>query len=332
MTSNTVLRRLLRAGDADIREKPGRMSAHRVLRISMARAADTSVGLALTVLGVAEEGGTLDEAVAVAPGDGLFLALTRAGETVGYAAIDGETRSALVEIQTLGQLRAARDAARPFTAGDVELCRPLLEAVLREVRCLADDTPLEGWTNGASTGPRLSGPRAVTLGLPEGRYRTVRLTLDFGLADREGTLVLSLPATRKRTDPEPAPPPRSEEFGRQFRACVLEAPARLHAVLHRMEMPLSDVEGFEVGQVLPLSGVTVSSVRLEGPGEEIVVSARLGQIAGLRALRLERPGRADLSDIPMAEKTPATVAAPGTAAGLPDTGGAPDPPAPDASA
>lgn len=308
MTENQVLRRLLKADGAEKTEKPGRMTPGRVLRTSMARAADTSVGLSLTVLGVADETANLEEAVSRAGEESLFLAVTRFDETIGYAALDGETRSALVEIQTVGRLRETKDDARPFTAGDVELCRPLVDAFLREIRCLADDTPLEGWTNGASSGPRMSGARAVGLALSEGRYRVVRLTLDFGVGEREGTIALCLPVVRRSSGPEPEPAPHADTFGRELRANVMDAPARLHAVLHRAEMSLSDVEAFQVGQVLPLTGITVASVRLEGPRQRLLAKARLGQVSGLRAVRIEPARGGDMAEAEIAEASRPAVA------------------------
>lgn len=302
MTDQGFLRRLLRADEADTRERPGRMTPARVLRTAMARAADTSVGLALTVLGVADDTAGLDVSVARAGEDSLFVALTRLDETVGLAAIDAELRSALVEIQTLGHLREASGGARPYTAGDVELCRPLIDAVLREVRCLAHDTPLDGWTTGASSGPRLSSARAAGLALAEGRYRSVQFTLDFGVGERQGTMTLVLPVPRRGPAPEACAPSPSEAFGRQLRDSVMGAPARLEAVLHRARLPLAEVEGFEVGQVIALPGVTVASVRLEGPGQTALFTARLGQVAGLRAVRLERARMADLAEVPIADR------------------------------
>lgn len=316
MAELEVMRRLLRADEPQDRERPGRMTPARVLRTSMARAADTSVGLVLTVLGVAEDCVSVEEAVSRAEVSSLFVGLTRAGDTVGFVALDGETRSALVESQTLGHLREASDTGRPYSASDVELCRPLIDALLREIRCLADDTTLEQWTIGVSSGPRLSGARAVGLALEEATYRVVRMTLDFGVAERSGEVVVCLPRSRARPDAEAAAPRPSEEFARHFRASVLDAPARLMAVLHRMILPVNQVEDLRAGQVVPLSGVTVASVRVEGPDGAMVLHGRLGQVAGLRAVRLEQRTKADLGDVPLEGPRTPGIAAP---AGLPAT-------------
>ena len=53
-----------------------------------------------------------------------------------------------------------------------------------------------------------------------------------------------------------------------------------------------------VGDVLPLSGATVGSVRLFAPDDVMVGKARLGQSAGMRAVRIQAPPEPELRDIP----------------------------------
>jgi flagellar motor switch protein FliM len=62
-----------------------------------------------------------------------------------------------------------------------------------------------------------------------------------------------------------------------------------------MTMPIHKLEGFEVGQVLNLAGTTVGSVTLTGPGGIIITTARLGQVAGKRAVRVQH-SRVELQD------------------------------------
>ena len=86
-------------------------------------------------------------------------------------------------------------------------------------------------------------------------------------------------------------------------AQAMGAQAALEAVLHRLRLPWEEAEAFEVGQVIPLPGVTVASVRIEGGGQDIG-SARLGQVAGMRAIRIEAPPGPDLEDIPSLSDAP----------------------------
>jgi flagellar motor switch protein FliM len=78
-------------------------------------------------------------------------------------------------------------------------------------------------------------------------------------------------------------------WDRRMYAAVSQAPAALQAVLHKMHLTLGYVDGLQVGDVLPLSGATVGSVRLFAPDDVMVGKARLGQSAGMRAVRIQAP-------------------------------------------
>ena len=91
--------------------------------------------------------------------------------------------------------------------------------------------------------------------------------------------------------------PQRRGWSDALRASVQEAEADLDAVLARMKLPISKIEGFAVGQVVALAGTTVGSVRLIGPGDEEVATARLGQVAGKRAVRIEVP-RVEMEEAP----------------------------------
>jgi flagellar motor switch protein FliM len=78
---------------------------------------------------------------------------------------------------------------------------------------------------------------------------------------------------------------------------ALRAQALVEAILHRLSLPLSEASALEPGQLLPLPGVTVASVRLEAGGVPLG-PARLGQVAGMRAVRIETPLAPQLADLP----------------------------------
>jgi flagellar motor switch protein FliM len=128
--------------------------------------------------------------------------------------------------------------------------------------------------------------------LADGRYRVVRLTLDLGAGGRQGLFLLMIRLPRpKPAEPVPdAPVPT-------VAAQAMGAQAALQAVLHRFRLPWEEAEAFEIGQVIPLPGVTVASVRIEGGGQDLG-PARQGQVAGMRAIRLETPADPNLEDMP----------------------------------
>ena len=283
----SLLRRIARPP-----KPPPSLTPARALRFATTRAAERSIALAHGVLGVAEEEGQLDDLLSRLEEDLLLIALAEEGEKVGLAALDPEARAAIVEMQTLGRVASNLPEARAATAADAALAQPFLSAVLSEMGETLVDTTLSDWLRGPRVSDRLPSAREAMMQLQDGRYRVVRLTLDLGARGRQGQLVLMV-----RLQPAPF----DHEAGVATLATVgpqaLSAPTPLQAVLHRLELPLEVAEALEVGQVLSLPGVTVASVRMEGGGQDLG-PARLGQVAGMRAIRLEAPLSPHLEDMP----------------------------------
>lgn len=71
---------------------------------------------------------------------------------------------------------------------------------------------------------------------------------------------------------------------------VLDAPIRLDAILCRLSLPLSDMGRLAVGDVLALPKDVLREIAIESVGRQPVATARLGQVDGMRALRLTMPG------------------------------------------
>jgi flagellar motor switch protein FliM len=292
-TSADVLRRIARPLPA-----PQPLTPARALRLSLTRAADRAMGLALGVVGVTEEEGPLDEILARLESGLMLRSLAGAEGPLGFIGLDAEARAAVSEAQALGRPSAQPADPRPFTAADAALAEPLLAAFLAEVGQATAGTALDGWVGDARLDGRLAGAREAGLLLPDGACRVVRLTLDLGAGGRQGLLVLML---RLLAPAAPAEPPaESPGWDGLLTAQVMRAPAPLRAVLHRARLTIEAAEGLRVGQVVPLPGVTVASVRIEGPDGTDLGPARLGQVAGMRAVRLEAPLAPRLSDMPRA--------------------------------
>ncbi|EAR50209.1 possible flagellar switch protein FliM [Oceanicola granulosus HTCC2516] len=267
----------------------GVVTPARALRLAFARAVERVAGAQVAVVAVSEAALVLDEVVARLGTDDLVLALAGAEGVSGLAALDPELRSALVECQTTGAVSPEPAPERPVSVADAALTRPVVDAFLEELLAAAAPTALAGWGEGVATAGRLDGARGAGLSLAEAGYRLVALTVDLGAGTREGRLLVALPARE-------APAPTASDWSGQFARAVQAAPAELRAVLHRFELPLERAEALAPGQVLPLEGVTVASVRLEGAERALVGHARLGQSAGLKAIRLGPPPRPELTE------------------------------------
>jgi flagellar motor switch protein FliM len=288
-----VLRR--KAAGAEVASAAEVPSPARLLRRAFARAAARTAGLTVGVLGVADETLLLDDLLSRLPEGALLLSLAAPGRggPAGLAALDLQTVSALIEAQLTGCVRSQAPRPRAMTATDAALAAPVVGAFLSEVAATAGDGPLSGWAEGAVTGKRLADVKAAEIALPHGPFRMVSLTLDLGVGERQGQVLVALLGPRPTVAPGVAEA-RAAAFNRRLRENVLSAEAPLTAVLHRMRLPFAVVEGLRPGQVIALPGVRVTSVRLEGPNRQLAARGRLGQSGGLRAIRVETPAPSDL--------------------------------------
>jgi len=298
--TGSVLRRLAQAVRPVVASAP--VTPSRALRMALTRAAQDQIGLSITVLGITEEVVALDDLLRLIDADMLLIGLEDREGLGGLAGIDFQSRAAVIEMQTMGQLRGSPADPRPVTSTDAALTGPFIAGFLDELSQNTQGTPLQGWVDDYAVGGRVDGLRAAGLALREARYRLVRLTIDLGIAERQGAILLALPVTREAV-PAPATDP-GHAWADLLGASVAQAPANLHAVLHRMRLPLHAVEAFRVGQIVSLPGIGVGSVRLEGPDGRVVARARLGQSAGLRAVRLTLQPAAEMSEAAHGTVTP----------------------------
>lgn len=279
-----MLRRIAKAAD------PPQQAPARALRLAMVRAADHAVGLPLSVPDLTEEEGTLDDLLSRMDDGLLLIGLRRDAEPTGLVALDREARAAVVEMQTLGALSQHPAEARPSTSADAALARPLLETFLREAQAALDGSPLGDWLRSPTLGERVASPREAALLLPDGRYRTIRLALELGAGERQGLVLVLARTAEAPVEPDAVAAPTVAPL-------VLRAQTEVQAILHRLRLPLCEAEELTVGQVLSLPGVTVASVRLESGGVPLG-PARLGQVGGMRAVRIETPLSPELAPLP----------------------------------
>ncbi len=291
-TGAEILRRIVRPPTPP----PVALTPARALRLAMVRAAERSVGLAVSVLDVVEDEGSLDDLLARLDAGLMLLSLTdgASGPALGLIGLDAQARAAIIEAQTLGRVAEVGPAVRAVTAADAAIARPLLDAFLREVAASSGGTPLENWVGEATPGARLPGAREAAMLLADGRYRVVRLKLDVGAGGRQGLLLAMI---RLLDAPISQPAVAAQSWPARLSLQVMRAQAPIEAVLHRMRLPLDKVESFAPGQVLPLAGVSTGSVRIEGPGGCDLGAARLGQVGGMRAIRIETPLSPTLADL-----------------------------------
>lgn len=280
------------------------LTAARAVRLAVTKAANDTVGLVLTVSGMTDDVQPLDGLLAELGEDLMLVGLQRDRRLAGIIALDMQLRAAVLEMQTVGSLISAGAETRPATRTDRTMCDPLLDALVQVLGPAMAGSELEGWINSCQTGQSIGSARAAGLVLLDHDYRILRLTLDLGVADRQGLLVIALPPV-KQPDVFTAEQVEDMDWGSRFRLAVSDAPATLQAHLRKFTIPLSQAQSLQVGQILPLPGCDVHSVRLIAPDGKKVAQAKLGQLGGMRAVRVEQAPQ-----VQMGELTPPGAVAP----------------------
>lgn len=282
----TLMRRMTRTQDADVAENP--LTTSRAVRLALTKAANDTVGLSMTVRSVAEEQAQLDAMLGDLP-DGLMLtSLLREGAPIGLAALDMQLRAAVVEMETVGALIDAPAEDRAPTGTDQIMVAPMMRAFLQALPEAIAPTPLAGWADGITPGAGFADTRAAGLILTDCAYRILRLEVELGVAERAGLILLALPLA-VATEELPLPVPEAPPWAQAFPSAVARAPARLDALLHRFSVSLATAEALRVGTLLPLPGATVENLRLLADDGRVVGTAKLGQMGGMRAVRLQVP-------------------------------------------
>jgi len=262
------------AAEADLFEKR--------LGTAVIRAADGCCGLSLRVTSGRMDDGDIDALAPDLPASSVIVSLCRDGATQGCAIVSSDLCAAVIEMQTLGRLKPNPAEDRAATATDALLAGPFIALLLEE---LTKSLPDFDAATSVEIGARIAEARRLPQILAEAKLRDLTAEVEFGEGGRAGTVRLLLPAVAS-SDAPPHPPP-SSDWSSDLEKTVKAARAKLRAVLHRAAYTLDRLEALAVGDLLPLSGCTLSDVRIETLDGQVVATGRLGQSAGLRAVRIE---------------------------------------------
>ncbi|MBE9635221.1 FliM/FliN family flagellar motor switch protein [Salipiger pacificus] len=259
------------------------MSPAKALRRALSRSADVLWDLALVAHAVEQDHLDQDGVVAQLPSEALLLLLDGPDGVVGFVTLDRDLVTGLTEVQTMLQVTQMPAEPRPFTATDAAMTAPLLDAMLERFARFLEDHPLRAQVEGFRFGAMLEDARAAGLLLDAPGYMMFRAMLDLALGRRRGELRLFLPERPGARRSTPAGQPGTHE-----RKMVL-LPAQMRADLGSLRMPLKRAQALRPGDLLPLPPEVLDGVTLHaGPGAP-VAGGRLGQVNGMRAVRLSWP-------------------------------------------
>ncbi|MBS0126740.1 FliM/FliN family flagellar motor switch protein [Aestuariicoccus sp. KMU-90] len=261
------------------------MSPAKALRRALSRAADVLWDLALVGQSVQIDMRDQDGVVGGLGQDTLIVLLDGPEGAIGLAEIDRQVLTGLVEVQTIQQVTTMPVEDRPLSPTDAAMVAPLIDNALERFAAYLDQNPLRLQVEGYRFGAMMEDARGVGLLLDAPAYRAFRVELDLALGRRRGVVTLILPDRPQRQAQAEAqqgrPGPHED--------AMLRVPVRLDCALARLVIPLSQAERLRPGDLLPLPSPAAAEAELRSARGEVVARGRLGQMHGMRALRITWP-------------------------------------------
>ncbi len=281
METSNILRR--KAGVGRPPPEIVAMSPEKAMKLAFGRAGRGVPGLGLRMTGYAMERTALSTLPGLLPERALMTTLARADGAKGVLVLDPGMIGALIEAETMGRVNAGEPAERAPTRIDAVIVGSFFDQALSLFDEVAADLSIAGAVTGFRSGDLLPSVAAMTLVIEDRPLRLFRLGFDFADGKRQGQALLAMPFE---------PPRRADEgsdggaFNREVEAMVMGTRAEVHAVLLRMALPLDAVARWEPGSLVPLARDVLAQVRLEDIDGKPLGGGRLGQMNGMRAVRI----------------------------------------------
>ena len=254
------------------------------LALALARAAQDLMRLPLTLHGIEQRATTLAEFVDLIPEHAMIALLDRDGAAGSAVAVLAPSLMiGLIEASTTGKPGTTAFQPRRPTRTDAAIIAPFIDSALDSAG-QGDD-----WRYAA----HLPEARPLGLLLEEGDYTLWRAELRLGAGERAGDFLLLRPALRPVVA---LPEPSLADVADSLPARLAEAEARLDAVLAQTKMSVTQIMALSPGVVLPLGGAAIDSIRLIGVDGRTIGEGRLGQMRGMRALRLTQDRQTEPAD------------------------------------
>lgn len=280
-TVSAALARKLSAGQEGTGSKPRALL--RALRLAIARAAVERFKLSASVI-AAKQVSKCQEVVTSGLEDGqMFLLFATKEGRVASVVLDVGLVSAIIQMQTMGQVFADPPQPRALTDTDAAMVVPLVEDMLERARELVDDQSDAARLNGYEFASRAVDRRMLSLALVEDGYDGFEFTVELEGGVRQGTLRILLPeisvaeGQATHADLEPL---------KTLSQAAGVVPAELNAVICRMNLPLTTLSDLGIGDLLPLAGARLDRIDIAAIDRTKATTGRLGQCGGQRAVRI----------------------------------------------
>lgn len=278
-----VLRR--KAGARRAAQGLPEMTPAKAMRLAVAKAGDALLCTTVALRELTQATEVPDTLAASLQEPALFLRLSGPDEAVGLAVACVQTVAAVIEAQLMGKVQARRAADRTPTVTDATMLQPFVQRTLDGFAGWAADCRGLPALDGYEPAGRLPDARVALMTLADAPHLRLSLDMDFAQGAKSGTLQLILPA-RPRTGASSPDAGASAGWGPAMERAVLNSSARLEARLCRFRLPLNEVTGLAVGQVVPLTGARLETLELRAANGSHICTARLGRSGPMRAVRI----------------------------------------------
>ncbi|MBT3139526.1 flagellar motor switch protein FliM [Phaeobacter gallaeciensis] len=264
----------------------------RALRLSLARAADDTFDLAMSVIGATQARRSAETLAAGVAEDRLYLLLLGPEDRMGAACVDRACLTAIIQQQTMGQVFEGAPSERAFTGTDAAMVAPLIDTILPRAADQCETLTDRRCLTGYEFCSRVEDSRALLLAMEADDYRTFDLTIEIAGGKAQGQITLILPdipdlvEDMEESDGAEAGLRLDQSFG------VMRAD--LQAVISRVRLPLSAFADMKPGDVLPLIGNKLDRTEILTIDGKQIALARLGQCRGVRAVRLNETKESDV--------------------------------------
>ncbi len=278
----SVLKR--KALDGLAGHKARSMTPEKAMSLGMALSAQNGLGLACEVTRVRRSLVSHETLVGMLDSDSLLAILEGENGARAALAIDMQVLSGFVECQTLGRVLPQPAGNRVPTLVDAALVTPFVEDTLaRFVTLLNVDAPPE-WLQHYKFGAVTEDTRTLSLSLKAFEYQFFLMDIALEGGVRKGTFGIAFPMFEAVDIVEPSEAVSDEKVPSE--SGVMRANVKLSAVVGRLQMPIGEVQTLKIGQLLALPAELTQETTLEGVDGTRVTGVRLGQINGMRAVRL----------------------------------------------
>jgi flagellar motor switch protein FliM len=241
------------------------MTLARALRLSVAKAADDTLDMAMAALSLRTQEVTGPDLLELFDDTSLLMLLDGPQRRRAAVIMDPALVGALIQQQTMG--RVVHDVggeARAMTGTDAAICAPFLDAILERAAKLPEAAADR---QGYKFGAQAEDARLLHLAMEAPLYHVIHLDSDVERGSRQGKILLCMPVPDPSTDIEDADASGAEEAGANLTKPKLTLAqtvpmlqVELSLVLLRLKLPLHRVSGLNVGDVLSLDGASFDAL------------------------------------------------------------------------